>query len=394
MKIKPKGRKIYRRKDRIAYHKKIRHDTGSAVLTILIAGVIGFFGYSAGAPVLKFLQERELLSPPSAHDAETVFSETAQAETFPEADSASVSAETVQESAVPETESVPETEPETEEENLGFVQKAPSVQGYLLEASALMTESSLHSALEELPEGISHLLIPLKLKGGNIYYATSVQDAARSNAVQAFIPLSDIYQAVSAKGIEPVALINMLEDSVFPKSYPDAGYLFQDTGDFWTDKSASEGTLWLSPFSVLTQDYLSAIAEEIETAGFRTIVCDGLKYPNFPRTELPELDPRCSEPERWQYLTDVLTAMRAKASETAFFVRIDGNDTLLGNTESLSAAEAFPADCLLVSGNPETLQDLEQFTEISNSVPVILEYHGSEIPKNLKLKSYILNPQE
>ena len=391
MKIKPKGRKIYRRKDRVAYHKKIRHDAGNAVLTLLIAGAVCFFGYSAGAPVLKFLQEREMLAPPSAHDAETASAEEViPQETLPLEEASESVTETMQETSAPET----ETEPETEENNLGFVQKAPSVQGYVLDVSALMTESSLQSALEQFPEGISHLLIPLKCKGGNIYYATSVQEAARSNAVQAFIPLSEIYQAVSEKGIEPVAVLNTLEDSVFPKSYPDAGYLFQETGEFWTDKSTSEGMLWLSPFSDTTQEYLSALAEEIETAGFRTIVCDGLAYPNFPRTELSGLDPRCSEPDRWKYLTDLLTAMRAKASETVFFVRIDGSDTLLGNTETLTASEAFPADCLLVSGTPETLQDAEQLKEISTSVPVILEYQGSEIPKNLKLKSYILNPQE
>ena len=390
MKIKPKGRKIYRRKDRIAYHKKIRHDAGNVVLTVLIAGAVCFFGYSAGAPVLKFLQEREILSPPSAHSVEITSAEDVSPESVSE-----FSPETESESVF-ENQPVTElpTEPETEEDNLGFVQKAPSVQGCFLDASALMSEASLQSAVEQLPEGISHLLIPLKLKGGNIYYATSVQDAARSNAVQAFIPLSEIYQTVSAKGIEPVAVINTLEDSIFPKSCPDAGYLFRETGESWTDKSASDGKLWLSPFSVLTQEYLSEIAEEIETAGFRTIVCDGLAYPNFPRTELSQLDPKCSEPERWQYLAELLTAMRARASETAFFVRIDGTDTLLGNTEALSAAEAFPADCLIVSGKPATLQDVAQLTEISNSVPVILEYPDTEIPKNLKLKSYVLHPQE
>ena len=344
MKIKPKGRKIYRRKDRIAYHKKIRHDTGNAVLTLLIAGAVCFFGYSAGAPVLKFLQERELLSPPSPPHAEITSAESSPPES--ESESPSETAE-----FVPESEFVtePPAEPETEEDNLGFIQKAPSLQGCFLDASALMSETALTSALEQIPEGISHLLIPLKLKGGTICYATSVQDAARSNAVQAFIPLSEIYQTVSAKGIEPIAVINTLEDSLFPKSCPDAGYIFQETGEIWTDKSTSDGKLWLSPFSVLTQEYLSELAGEIETAGFRTIVCDGLTYPNFPRTELSGLDPRCSEPERWQYLTELLTAMRAKASETAFFVRIDGNDTLLGNTEALSAAEHFPADCLIVS---------------------------------------------
>ncbi len=381
MKIKPKGRKIYRRKDRIAYHKKIRHDTGSAVVTLLIAGVLVFVGYSAGKPVMDFLQERDFLSPPQ-HPADTVSAEEALSESEP----------VLSETGEPEEpDTVPETETEPETEEIGFLQKAPSMQGYVLEETALLTESSFQNALETLPEGISHLLIPLKVQGGQIYYATSVQDAARSNAVQAFLPLSDIYQAVSAKGIEPVALINTLEDSLFPKSFPDASYLVQETGTPWTDQSSAEPKLWLSPFSVLTQDYLAALAEELETAGFRIIVCDGLEYPNFPRSDLPLLDSRCSEANREQYLTALLTAMRAKAPESSFFVRISGSEALKGNTETLSAAEAFPADCLLVTVSPEEQNQAAQLKEISNSVPVILEWQDSEIPKNMK--SYFLNPE-
>ena len=376
MKIKPKGRKIYRRKDKIAYHKKIRHDTGSAVVTVLIAGVLIFLGYSAGKPVLNFLQETNFLAPPS-HYAEKADAH----ETYQSVSESSVSNEN--NSELPLEEVPTDTEPEQNE--IGFVQKAPSIQGYTLDVSALMTETALQSALETIPEGITHLMIPLKVKGGNIYYATSVRDAVRCNAVQAVIPLPTIFQDVSAKGLEPVALINTLEDSVFPKNNPDASYLYPATGEFWTDKSTAQETLWLSPFSVLTKDYLSAIAEEIETAGFRIILCEGVKFPVFPRTELDSLDPKCSESERFQYLTELLTEMRTKAPETAFFIRLDTDDT-----ETLSAAESLPADCLLV---PVNEQNLSSYSEISNSVPVIPEWQGDEIPKNAKLKNYVLHPQ-
>ena len=389
MKIKPKGRKIYRRKDRIAYYKKIRHDTGSAVVTVLIAGVLVFVGYSAGAPVIAFLQERNFLAPPSRNVSlqveETITQNTENTE--------SVSEPVLNPVSGTETETVPETESETEE-NIGFVQKAPSIQGYLLESSALITESALLNALEELPAGISHLFVPLKSEGGEIYYATSVRDAVRSNAVQAVIPLPTIYQEISAKGIEPVAVINTLQDSVFPKNAPDASYLYTETGEFWTDKSSVQEKLWLAPFSSLTKDYLSELSEEIETAGFRIIVCDGLEYPAFPRTELSALAPECGEPERYQYLTDLLTAMRAKAPESSFFVRIHGDAVLNGDTETLMAAEAFPADCLLVTADTESQKNIEKLKEISNSVPVILEWQGEEIPENLKLRSYVLNPEK
>jgi len=375
MRIKPKGRKIYRRKDKIAYHKKIRHDTGSAVMTLVIAAVIGFVGYSAGAPVMNFLQERNFLSPPDQNYA--------------------VTAEETVVNNTENQEEIPETETESEtEEKIGFIQKAPSIQGYQLDQSALMTESALLNALENLPEGISHLFVPLKAEGGEIYYATSVKDAVRSNAVQAVIPLSVIYQNISAKGIEPVAVINTLKDSVFPKTAPEASYLYTETGEFWKDRSSVQEKIWLAPFSTLTQDYLSDLCEEIETAGFRIIVCDGLEYPAFPRTELDSLAPECAETDRYRYLTDLLTAMRAKAAESSFFVRINGSSTLDGDTETLMAAEALPADCLLVTVSPENQENIQKLKEISSSVPVIPEWQGDEIPKELKLKTYVLNPEK
>ena len=274
-----------------------------------------------------------------------------------------------------------EAEPE-----IGFVQKAPSVKGYQLDTSALMTETALLTALETIPEGTTHLIIPLKVKGGNVYYATGIRDAVRCNAVQAVIPLPTIFKDVSEKGFEPVAMLNTLEDSAFPEHNPEASYLYPETGDFWTDKSTAEETLWLSPFSTLTQDYLSSFAEEIEMAGFRIILCEGLTFPSIPRTDLESLDPKCSEPERFQYLTDLLTAMREKAPESSFFIRLESEDT-----ETLSASEAFPADCLLV---PVTEQDIASYSEISNSIPVIPEWSGDKIPKNIKLKNYVLSPQD
>lgn len=380
--MKQKYRKIYHRKDKIAFYKKLRHDTGSAMMTLLIAVVIGFVGYSAGKPVFQFLKERNLLAPPEQYSADSVkYTEIATEEYFPTENNFS------NDSSDEQTEnSQTETEPETEE-NLGFVQKAPSVKGYLLDESALMSENALTSALDAIPEGISHLLIPLKLKGGAVYYATSVKDAARCQAVQAFLPLSQIYQTVSAKGFEPVALINTLEDTFFSKTYPDSSYYFPADGTLWKDQSTPEETTWLAPFSILAQEYLSAFCTELETAGFRTIICDGLVFPNFPRTELSNLNPECSETDRWKYLTQFLTAMRTAAPETVFFVRVDGEEALSGNTEAIQAAEAFPADCLLISTQE---QNWEQIQELSQTVPIIPEF--SVLPDDFRKKSYVLNP--
>ena len=386
MKIKPKGRKIYRRKDRFEYWKHLRQNLGSVIVTLLIAGGLAFVGYSAGAPVLKFLQERDFLAPPAPNYPVTAES----SDTEPMTESSEESSE---ESEEPVSEKVtePPTEPTTEAE-IGFSQKAPSIRGYMLKPSDLMSESALQSALEELPEHLTHVIIPLKTDGGKVWYATSVRDAARANAVQAFLSLGNIYQTVKENGYEPVALVNTLEDTLFAKTYPDASYLMENTGELWTDKSAEEPALWLAPFSILTQDYLADLAEEIETAGFEILICDGLSYPNFPRMDLLELDEICSDENRYEELTALLKAMRTKAPEMAFFVRIHGDDALVGDLETVRAAEQLPADCLLITMNEDSWKEYEQLLDISKAVPAVAEWEGEKIP-GAKIKSYVLNPE-
>ncbi|MDE6776382.1 MAG: hypothetical protein K2O52_03405 [Oscillospiraceae bacterium] len=385
MKIKPKGRKIYRRKDRFEHAKHVRHNTASVIMTFLLAGAIGFVGYSAGSPIVAFLQEKHFFITESENNNDNnnpEITDTTESEENTEITETTEIMETTEEI----------TEPTTEEQ-LGFIQKAPDMQGYELDISALMTETALAQALEELPEGLSHVLVPLKINGGGVYYATSVQDAVKSSAVQAVLSLDKIYEMITAKGYEPVAVINALQDDNYAKNYSASSYLKKDTGELWEDKSAVEPRIWLSPESSLTQDYLSAFAEEIEQANFKILVCEGLSFPNFPRSDLDNLDAICGDTDRYQALTDLLVAMRTNAPEISIFVRIDGDNALFGDLETMYAAEYLPADCLLVTMNAENKNDVETLKSLSTTVPIIIEWQGEEAPKTPKLESYVLNPE-
>lgn len=410
MKFKPKGRKIYRRKDRLEHLRHVRHSVGSVIFTFVLAGIVGFVGYSAGAPVLAFLQERNFLAPPGSYDLENP-ENSENPETVPESQEileiqeseTSPETETIQ-----ETETSPETEPETKPDQknspeIGFLQKVPDLQGYTLNVSSLMTDSALEQALGQLPDGLSHVIVPLKIRGGRIYYGTNLADAVTSNAVQAVLPLKQICEKIREKGYEPVARINTLQDSIYAKNYPACSYHRTDTGEIWADQSSEEPEFWLSPESSITQNYLADMAEEIETAGFRILICDGLEYPNFPRSDLEHLDAVCSDPERWEVLRELLLAMRKDAMELAFFIRLDAEEVLSGGVETLRASEEFPADCLLVTIDESIRKDPEQLENVlnlTNSVPVMLEWQGETFPadlkktKNLKITSYVLDPAD
>ena len=42
---------------------------------------------------------------------------------------------------------------------------------------------------------------------------------------------------------------------------------------------------------------------------------------------------------------------------------------------------------------PETEQNVNSYSEISNAVPVLPEWQDDAIPKKSKLKNYVLHPQ-
>ena len=111
------------------------------------------------------------------------------------------------------------------------------------------------------------------------------------------------------------------------------------------------------------------------------------------RSDLPLLAPECSEENRYQHLTELLTEMRRKAPEIAFLIRTDGENALSGELETVYAAEELPADCLLFTLRKENRNHDEALTELSEVVPVMIEWQSEEVPKGSKIKSYVLNPE-
>ena len=65
MKFKPKGRKIYRKKSKFERIQAFKSNTSAVLGTLLAACVLIFVGYSAGGPLIRFLQESQILAVPN-----------------------------------------------------------------------------------------------------------------------------------------------------------------------------------------------------------------------------------------------------------------------------------------------------------------------------------------
>ena len=381
MKIKPKGRKIYRQKSRFERLRAFGSNTGAIIVTLLLVAVLGFVGYSAGGPVLRFLQDRQILAKPSEPTEPVVSSSS---------DSVQQESEEVFESG---QESMADSEPLPSEIPTEAISleppKQPEIRGYQLQTSALSTKAALEEALLRIPDDATHILIPLKVKGGGLYYATTLEDGTK--AVQAAMPLPSIYDTVKIHGAEPVAVINTLEDQIYPMTYQDASYRMAESGARWLDPS---GAVWMAPFSGLTVDYLSNIAKEAGDAGFTSIVCEGLVFPDFPEADVKSLDPRCIAPDRYTSIEKLVESMQEAAPDAEFYIRIDGLDILANRKDAVTAADHLDIAALLIGINTATEGSTDLLRGISTSHPCVFSWDGTEVPAGENSFIFTMKPEE
>ena len=378
MKLKPKGRKIYRAKSRSERLRAFGSNTGAVIFTVLLVAVVGFVGYSAGGPVLRFLQDKDILAKPSAP---TEPAESAASSSAPDDTPAETGAD-IPEETQPEESEIP-TEPVLLE-----IPEAPVMRGYQLQPTSLATKDALEAALQQVPQDATHILIPLKVKGGGLYYATSLEDGAK--AVQAAMPLPAIYETVKLRGIEPIAVINTLEDQIYPLTYQDASYRMAGSGARWLDPS---GAVWMAPYSGLTVDYLSNIAKEAGDAGFKSILCEGLVFPEFPEADLNNLDPRCTSPDRYTALENLVGSMQKAAPDAQFYIRIDGIDVLSNRRDAVTAADHLEIGALLVGINTATQGSTELLRGISSVHPCIFSWDGVDVPAGEESFTVTIKPE-
>ena len=363
MKLKPKGRKIYREKSRFERLRTFWSNTGAVVGTVLLIAVLGFVGYSAGGPVLRFLQDKEIIAKPDAS------SEAAESSAAEQTELQESGAETATDESAAETEPV-QTEPMAVEPPAQI-----TMRGYQLPTSALATKDALEAALTEVPEDATHILVPLKGKGGGLYYATKLEDGIK--AVQSAMPLESVCETIKVRSAEPVAVINTLEDQIYPMNFQDASYRMAGSGARWLDPS---GMVWMAPFSGLTVDYLSNIAKEANDAGFRAIVCEGLVFPEFPEADVNNLDSRCTAPDRYTSLVKLVESMQQAAPEAEFYIRIDGLDVLTNRKDAVTAADQLDIGALLVGVNAATKDNTEILRGISSVHPCVLSWEADDLP--------------
>ena len=140
-------------------------------------------------------------------------------------------------------------------------------------------------------------------------------------------------------------------------------------GSRWLDNTkAKGGKAWVSPFSSVTQTYLSDLVKEIADAGFFEIWCTGVTFPNFRSSDLDYLGDQVKNADRAEALTDLLNQLGDAAGAVPVLLYANAQQAESGQ------AEAFRPDELEISG---VVLDLEG--SISDAAKT-LEWASGQIP--------------
>ena len=279
MKFKNKGRKIYKTKEKNYYGKSLAGKIVSAALSLLLLGGIAFLGYSAAEPIINYTKKQG--------DTE---------------EDASVSGTDFDLTETPTNLAA------TEEITDAVPVNAEQFRAASLLTSDLADADKLSSALKNInaTENIEYISVPLKIGGGELYYASQIYDAQMCGAVKSDLTLTEIVSAISSSGYKPVAEVSMLRDNLLPQTYPDSGYKTTGDGSRWIDNDeANGGKPWLSPYSEMGSTYLSSIVTEIASAGFVKVICSDFIFPPFRESDLQILGDEVKSPERYQILTTI-----------------------------------------------------------------------------------------
>lgn len=313
MKHKDKGRKIYRTKEKNYYGKSPFEKFMSGLLTVLLIGGIGFLGYSAAEPLIKFTKHQG--DDPDIIPVQTTTAETAEQSSDDGTESAKTTAVS--------------TESPTEPPVTMEIYRA-----FALASDDLESVPALQTALDAIPKNqeIEYVEVPLKSAGGAVNYVSTVAVDDKLKEFQK-LNLVKISETIRKSGFEPVAVISTFNDNIMPEIDKETGYICTD-GTLWYDSALKPCA---NPFSQNAVSYLADITEEISGMGFSKIVCTDFVFPKFTDRDLEVLGEKFGRNDRCMALTSAANTLydTAVSNGTSMFIEVSAADILSKNADIL-----------------------------------------------------------
>lgn len=356
MKFKNRGRKIYKTKEK-RYYKKGRGRFINIALTVFLTGGLLFVGYSVAEPILRYTQKKGDSSISSLGNS-------------------SASSGTSEDSG-------------NSSDSLEDMEKVYNCS--FLSRSSLDDTDSLEYELEEIKDsGFEYAVVPLKLSGGKIYYSSEVRGTSYSGAIVSYLELSEIVSVIEESGLKSMAYMSVLDDNIYPSSYPDAGYRIADSGSIWLDDSPyNGGKPWLNPFSYDAVEYVESLADEITLAGFDNIIYADIVFPPFRESDIEYIGGDVEESGRYTALVTLANDLYQTAVKNTVPSMLEVSATdILSDDEEVFRPELLSTAMLVVK------IDFDELGTIETSDGKVYEFSGDYATDAKKIMRIIKKDME
>jgi hypothetical protein len=329
MKKRNDKRKIYKYK----YKPKKKRKQGrvfrkilSVLVTIVVLCGLVFLGYTIAAPLLRLIDKNK-----SEQTVETteisdtqILSETLNTES---------------ESVSVLTEDISETDDTTEKIQKN---KTDALCAVTLDEESLDSLDSLNQAISLVKLAsqnyeITDIVVPLKVQGGQIKYASENKNAQLAGAVDSTLTLDEIYSAIADAGFYPCAQMSLLYDSVYPSYNINASYV-TESGSRWIDNDINAGgKTWLDPSKEDCVVYLQSLLTEITSAGFQTVLCTDVVFPEFRESDVEYLGEEVVAEDRYKTLVSLIDELEktAEKNNALLMLETDISGYISGDTKQL-----------------------------------------------------------
>lgn len=168
------------------------------------------------------------------------------------------------------------SQPEEQEREEGLVRAVYLAHSILSDREQM--ETFLDAAAKN---GATAVVVDIKNENGSVMHQSQVKTAKESLAISDIaVDMAEIAEAISAKGLRPIARVYAFEDHVASYSLRRMACFYQAESMLWYDNDPSNGGQpWLNPYAQEARNYVLSLAAESGELGFEEVMLAGFQFP-------------------------------------------------------------------------------------------------------------------
>ena len=307
------SQKIRRRGSHV-FHKRNSSITKILLTVVAMAAIVstGYFG-------MKYISELKLAASSSSETVNSTASTTA---------------------TVSETSSTVESSTPVSTDN-------DHLRAFYIPSAMLTNQAQLDTLLDKAAAAkFNAVVFNLKDENGVLYYVSNTELAATTHTwndtALSLEALTTLAKHIRDKGLTPIPRLYAFLDKTAPIRLASAKITVEGYPSYtWLDNSKENGGKpWLNPYSSDAHRYIAELAGELKTAGFTTLMLDGVQFPN--------------QTSQASYGTSSLSSLSKSEVLKTFITTVKsaiGNGELIVSTPGLAA---FGDGTTPFGGNPLT----------------------------------------